>query len=147
MIRQAGCFMIGWAIESGSTEVLRRAGKPTSLGRTHETIAASCRLGIANWGYFQIGLPAETLTTIQETIAFSRRLPLDQALFRVATPYPGTPFYAEALEHGWLRFERWEDYGARTVLNTHIFPLNSWTTGPDARLALRRRGPARCGRF
>jgi radical SAM superfamily enzyme YgiQ (UPF0313 family) len=117
VMRRAGCFLIGWAIESGSTAVLYRAGKPTSLGRTHEIVAASGRLGITNWGYFQVGLPAETLATIQETIAFSRRLPLDRALFRVATPYPGTPFYTEALEHGWLRFERWEDYGARPVLS------------------------------
>jgi anaerobic magnesium-protoporphyrin IX monomethyl ester cyclase len=117
IMRQAGCFMIGWAIESGSEIVLRRAGKPTRLDHIHETIAASSRLGINNWGCFQIGLPAETLATIQETIAFSKHLPLDRALFRVATPYPGTPFYAEALEHGWLRFERWEDYGSRTVLN------------------------------
>ena len=116
-MRQAGCFMIVWAIESGSTTVLRRAGKPTTLGRTHEIIAASCRLGITNWGHFQIGLPAETLATIHETIAFSRRLTLDRAFFRVATPYPGTPFYAEALERGWLRFERWEDSGTRTVLS------------------------------
>src|SRR5262249_23950178 len=96
-MRQSGCFMIVWAIESGSTTVLRRAGKPTTLGRTHEIIAASCRLGIINWGQFQIGLPAETLATIHETIAFSRRLSLDRAFFRVAAPYPGTPFYAEAL--------------------------------------------------
>jgi anaerobic magnesium-protoporphyrin IX monomethyl ester cyclase len=117
MMRQAGCFMIGWAIESGSVAVLRHAGKPTALHRIHEIITASRRLGISNWGYFQFGLPAETTATIQATIAFSKRLPLDRALFRVATPYPGTPFYTEALERGWLRFERWEDYGARTVLS------------------------------
>jgi radical SAM superfamily enzyme YgiQ (UPF0313 family) len=116
MMRQAGCFMIGWAVESGSAAVLRRAGKPTALDRIYETIAASSRLGIFNWGFFQVGLPGETIATIQETIAFSKRLSLDRALFRVATPYPGTPFYAEALERGWLRFERWEDYGTQTVL-------------------------------
>src|SRR5262249_16768717 len=116
IMHRAGCFMIGWALESGSVAVLRRAGKLTTLDRVHEMIATSSHLGITNWGYFQIGLPAETIMTIQETIAFSKRLLLDRALFRVATPYPGTPFYAEALERGWLRFERWEDYGSRTVL-------------------------------
>jgi radical SAM superfamily enzyme YgiQ (UPF0313 family) len=144
-MQQAGCFLIGWAIESGSTAVLRRAGKPTTLGRTHEIIAASCRLGITNWGHFQIGLPAETLATIQETIAFSRRLPLDRALFRVATPYPGTPFYAEALERGWLRFDRWEDYGTRTILSyPHLSAeqLDYWARRA-ARAWMRRPGALR----
>ena len=150
VMRHAGCFMIGWAIESGSIAVLRRAGKPTTLGRTQEIIAESYRLGITNWGHFQIGLPAETVATIQETIAFSRRLPLDRAIFRVAMPYPGTPFYAEALERGWLRFERWEDYGTRTILSyPHLSAEQldywvrraalAWTRRPGAlRMALKR---------
>jgi anaerobic magnesium-protoporphyrin IX monomethyl ester cyclase len=117
VMREAGCFMINWAIESGSAAVLRRVGKSTALDHIPELIDASRRLGINNWGHFQIGLPAETLTTIRETIAFSKRLLLNHALFRVATPHPGTPFYAEALERGWLRLERWEDYGSRTVLH------------------------------
>jgi radical SAM superfamily enzyme YgiQ (UPF0313 family) len=143
MMRQAGCFMIGWAIESGSVAVLHRAGKPSALGRIQEILTSSKRLGIANWGYFQFGLPAETIATIQATIAFSKRLPLDRALFRVATPYPGTPFYAEALERGWLRFERWEDYGSRIVLSyPHLSAAQldywvkrasrTWTRQPNA---------------
>jgi hypothetical protein len=37
-------------------------------------------------------LPGETEATIRETIDFSKKLPLDIALFHVAAPYPGTPF-------------------------------------------------------
>ena len=53
--------------------------------------------GIKNWGYFIIGLPGETETTIQETIAYAKKLPLDIALFHVAAPYPGTPFFFEVV--------------------------------------------------
>ena len=50
-----------------------------------------------NWGYFIIGLPGETEATIRETIDFAKKLPLDIALFHVAAPYPGTPFFFEVV--------------------------------------------------
>jgi anaerobic magnesium-protoporphyrin IX monomethyl ester cyclase len=63
-----------------------------------------------NWGYFIIGLPGETEATIRQTIAFSKTLALDIALFHVASPYPGTPFFEEVAKNGWFRAGvRWED--------------------------------------
>jgi len=53
--------------------------------------------GIKNWGYFIIGLPGETVDTIHETMVLSKKLPLDIALFHVAAPYPGTPFFFEVV--------------------------------------------------
>jgi len=103
VMRQAGCFLIDWTLPGGSG--------------AHATLAASRRAGIKNWGHFLIGLPGTTAASIQATIALSKRLPLDRVRFQVATPYPGTRFYHQAVEHGWLTIERWEDYGAGAVLN------------------------------
>ncbi len=119
LMKQAGCFMIAWGLESGSEAVLKRARKGTTVTRIQETIAASNKVGIKNWGYFIIGLPGETVETIQETIALSKRIPVDIGLFHIATPYPGTPFYYEAVQNGWIQMDRWEDYDmySHTVLN------------------------------
>jgi anaerobic magnesium-protoporphyrin IX monomethyl ester cyclase len=119
LMKQAGCFMIAWGLESGSEAVLKRARKGTTVTRIRETIAASNRVGIKNWGYFIIGLPGETVDTIQETISLAKGIPVDIALFHIATPYPGTPFYYEAVENGWIQMNRWEDYDmySHTVLN------------------------------
>ena len=76
--------------------------------------------GIKNWGYFIIGLPGETEETIRQTIDFAKRLPLDLALFHIAAPYPGTPFFFEVVENGWFRpGTRWEevDMDRSTVLD------------------------------
>ena len=52
----------------------------------------------------------ETEETIRETIEFAKELPLDIALFHVAAPCPGTPFFYEVVEKGWFRKgTRWED--------------------------------------
>jgi radical SAM superfamily enzyme YgiQ (UPF0313 family) len=107
---RAGCSMIAWGIESGSPEILRRARKGIQPERAAEALRWSREAGIRNYGYFILGLPGETEETIECTIAFSKRLPLDLALFHIAVPYPGTPFWFEALERGWLHFERWEDF-------------------------------------
>jgi radical SAM superfamily enzyme YgiQ (UPF0313 family) len=119
LMKRAGCFLIAWGLESGSEAVLKRARKGTTVQRIEEMIAASHKVGIKNWGYFIIGLPGETVETIQQTIALSKRIPVDIGLFHIATPYPGTPFYYEAVENGWIDMQRWEDYDmySHTVLN------------------------------
>jgi len=109
LMGRAGCWMISWGIESGSEAILQRARKGINLERVEQALRWSKAAGIRNWGYFVIGLPGETEETIEQTIAFSKKLPLDLALFHIAVPYPGTPFWYEALEQGWLRLERWED--------------------------------------
>jgi radical SAM superfamily enzyme YgiQ (UPF0313 family) len=117
-MKQAGCWMIAWGIESASSSVLRRAKKGITPEKAVRALRWSREAGIGNWGYFIIGLPGETEESIAQTTRFARSLPLDLALFHVAVPYPGTPFYYEALERGWLKMERWEDYDmtASTVL-------------------------------
>ena len=117
---EAGCWMITWGIESGNEEILKRAHKGTDVGKVERALEWARRAGIKNWGYFIIGLPGETEETIQQTIAFSKRLPLDIALFHIAAPYPGTPFFFEVVKNGWFRpGTRWEevDMERSTVLD------------------------------
>ena len=90
--------------------------------------------GIRNWGYFILGLPGETEETIQETIRFSKKLPLDLALFHIAVPYPGTPFWFEALEQGWLRLQRWEDFD---MYNSTVVEYPNLSVGQLQRAARR----------
>lgn len=107
---RSGCIYIAWGLESASREILAHARKGVPPERAMESLAASRRAGIKNWGYFIIGLPGETTTTIKETIAFAKRLPLDIALFHIAAPYPGTPFFHEVVRNGWFRpGVRWEE--------------------------------------
>ena len=120
MMGKAGCWMISWGIESGSEEILRRAHKGISLDQVEQALRWAHEAGIRNWGYFIIGLPGETEETVQETIRFAKHLPLDLALFHIAAPYPGSPFFFEVVEKGWFRpGTRWEqvDMDRSTVLD------------------------------
>jgi radical SAM superfamily enzyme YgiQ (UPF0313 family) len=117
---RAGSFMIAWGIESGSEQILRHAHKGAFPDKAERALRWARDAGIMNWGYFIIGLPGETEGTIRQTIDFAKRLPLDIALFHVAAPYPGTPFFFEVVREGWFRpGTRWEhvDMDKGTVLD------------------------------
>jgi len=119
LMGRAGCWMISWGIESGNEMILRKAAKGASPKKAHQALTWARKAGIKNWGYFIIGLPGETLETIRETIELSKNLPLEIALFHVAAPYPGTPFFFEVVENGWFKEgTQWEqvDMDKGTVL-------------------------------
>ena len=119
MMRQAGNWLISWGIESGNEQILRHIHKGAQPKKAEQALQWSREAGIKNWGYFIIGLPGETEESIRETIDFAKRLPLDIALFHIAAPHPGTPFFFEVMENGWFRpGTRWEqvDMDKETVL-------------------------------
>jgi len=120
LMARAGSFLITWGIESGSEQVLKHAHKGAYPDKAEQALKWARQAGILNWGYFIIGLPTETEATIRQTIEFAKRLPLDIALFHVAAPYPGTPFFFEVVKEGWFRpGTRWEqvDMDRGTVLD------------------------------
>lgn len=125
LMARAGNWLISWGIESGNEQILRHARKGAYPDKAERALVWARQAGIKNWGYFIIGLPGETEGTIRETIDFSKKLPLDIALFHVAAPYPGTPFFFEVVENNWFRQgTRWEqvDMDKGTVLDYPDLP-------------------------
>lgn len=125
MMGRAGNWLISWGIESGNEQILKHARKGAYPEKAERALRWAKAAGIKNWGYFIIGLPGETEATIRQTIDFAKRLPLDIALFHVAAPYPGTPFFFEVVEKGWFRpGTRWEqvDMDKGTVLDYPELP-------------------------
>ena len=120
MMARAGCWLISWGLESADPEIRKRVRKGTTEAKIVQALNWSKAAGIMNWGYFIIGLPGETEETIRKTIDFAKKLPLDLALFHIAAPYPGTPFFFEVVEQGWFRpGTKWEevDMDESTVLD------------------------------
>ena len=142
---RAGCWMISWGIESGDETMLRRMHKGITKDRVVQAVRWSQDAGIMNWGYFIIGLPGETGESIRRTIDFSKELPIDLALFHIAAPHPGTPFYFEVVENGWFRpGTRWEevDMDRSTVLDypqLRAEDLEDWARRAFREWALRPR--------
>lgn len=111
-MKQAGCFMVNYGIESGVQKLLddSNKGENATIENARKAVAMTKDAGIQVWAYFIIGLPGETKQTIKQTSAFARELPVELVNFSVATPYPGTPFYKTAEKNGWLKNVEWEDF-------------------------------------
>ena len=72
-----------------------------------EQAVTDCKkAGLEVCGYFIIGLPGETLNTVNETIDLAKKLDLDLVTFNITAPHPGTPFYDYLEKNGYLRTKR-----------------------------------------
>jgi anaerobic magnesium-protoporphyrin IX monomethyl ester cyclase len=120
LMGQAGCWYISWGIESADQPILKHIRKGYRQEQVLQALRWAKAAGINNWGYFIIGLPGESEDSIRRTIAYAKQLPLDIALFHIAAPYPGTPFFFEVVQNGWFRpGTQWEevDMDQSTVLD------------------------------
>ena len=112
-MRGAGCRKIKFGVETGSREVMARIRKRIDLERVPEVFRAARDVGIEVHGTFMVGLPGETRETVRETIELACSLPMDTVQFSIATPFPGTEFFAECERNGWLVTRDWSHYDGR----------------------------------
>jgi anaerobic magnesium-protoporphyrin IX monomethyl ester cyclase len=127
-MKEAGCWMIGYGIESSNQKILDMAGKKIRVEKIRETISLTKKVGLTTTGHVIIGLPGETKETVMETINFVNSLPLDFAQFYTASPWPGTELYRYTKSKGLLKTENFRDYTQQKgVIETDTFSANDVT--------------------
>lgn len=118
LMKEAGCWMISYGIESGDQAILDGIKKDITIERIRESIQLTRRVGFQIAGHFVLGLPGETLQTLRKTYKFACSLDLDYAQFYCASPWPGSEFYKQAKAENWLATDNWEHYEQdRSVTN------------------------------
>ena len=106
-IREAGCWAVSYGVETGSQEILDRAGKGTTLLQARQAITWTRDAGLASMAHVVMGLPGETSSTVEETIAFLKEVDPDYIQVYCAVPFPGSELYDAALANEWIVDERW----------------------------------------
>lgn len=99
-MKKAGWYHLGFGIEVGSDEALKKVRKGINMVRIKEKINLVKKIGFTTTGFFILGLPHDNIETIHETASTPDRLGLDMASFGNFTPLPGTPLYNELIERG-----------------------------------------------
>ncbi|WP_342153621.1 hopanoid biosynthesis associated radical SAM protein HpnJ [Methylorubrum sp. SB2] len=108
VLKENGLRLLLVGYESGNQKILNNIKKGMRV-EVAEKFTKDCHdLGIAIHGTFIVGLPGETKETIQETIAFAKRINPHTIQVSLAAPYPGTFLYKQAVENGWLDVENAE---------------------------------------
>jgi anaerobic magnesium-protoporphyrin IX monomethyl ester cyclase len=100
LMKKAGCWMISYGIESASQEILDLYRKKTTLEQIENAVRTTKKAGIVARGFFIIGGPLETDTTIHQLRDLLKRLPLEDIHLSFYTPIPGSELYKTAHQYG-----------------------------------------------
>lgn len=96
-MKEAGCDLVSFGIESGNEKVLKSIKKDITLDEVKKAINLAKKNKLKVKGYFMIGHLNETKYNAFDTIRFAENLPLDCLQFTIYTPFPGSEYYNIAL--------------------------------------------------
>jgi len=110
-LREAGCNLILFGIESGSDEILKRIDKRMTKEMIRQKTAMVHAAGIPWLGFFILGYPGECREDMLKTLDFMKELSPNWAEINIFNPLPGTPIWneleASGLVGGDLDFSRY----------------------------------------
>ena len=119
-MKSGGCVWVGFGIESGNPEILKRTGKGITKEQAVEAINQAKSAGIRVGSFFILGHPFETYESAMDTIKFAKQLNTDTVAFGIMVPYPGTEIFKMALsgEGGYkIISSNWSDFD-KTIGNS-----------------------------
>lgn len=109
-LKTAGCFMIGFGVESGDDKLLRSMKKGITVAQIKKAVFLSKRAGLSVTGHFMIGFPGETKASAKKTIDLACNSPFDFAQFYCVVPFPGSELYQVAVNNRWLVTSEWSRF-------------------------------------
>lgn len=109
-LKGAGLCAVKYGVESAEQSLVDNVNKNMDLGRVESIINFSKSLGIKTHLTFTFGLPGETARTIKKTIDFAVRMNPDSTQFSITTAFPGTQYFQNLDEKGYITSRNFTDY-------------------------------------
>ena len=110
LLHRAGLKTVTFGVESMDPATLKRVGRRPIPAQHQRAVIAYCReKGIATEGFYVFGFLTDTVESIQATTDYAIELGAMVALFKILTPYPGTPLFKHMkpmiTETDWEQFD------------------------------------------
>lgn len=116
LMKKSGCYFLVFGIESGSQAILDNIRKDTDLALIEKAVSLARQEGLITQGFFIFGLPGETKATVEETINFAKKIPLDRAQFLLLDVLPGSGLWNE------LEGKKFADWNRRSYQQVSWVP-------------------------
>jgi radical SAM superfamily enzyme YgiQ (UPF0313 family) len=117
LMRKAGCRLVFVGVESGDQGILDNITKETTVSQIERFFVNIKKSRMDSLASVSFGFPGETRETVINTVNWvTDVLDPSLAVFTVATPYPGTRFYQQALTEGWIKEKDYSKYNLFTPI-------------------------------
>ena len=128
LMKKSGCYLIDFGIESANNQILKNIRKGETIEQIDRSIVLAHKAGMITQANFILGLPGETVETMQETVNYAVNSKLDRAGFFALRLLPGSDLskkmkekYKLDLDHSFISKPDWlpenltEDKILRTI--------------------------------
>jgi radical SAM superfamily enzyme YgiQ (UPF0313 family) len=109
-MKNSGCKMIRFGVESGSQEVLDKIRKGLTLKQIEDGMRLVKRHRIQALGGFMFGFPYDSRESVEQTLRFAKKLSPDQVQFSISMCYPGTSLYEYAKDKDLLLAKSFKEF-------------------------------------
>ena len=106
-MKKAGCFLVAFGFESGSSETMERIKKGATVEQNLKAAEMARKAKLSFYGFYMIGFPWETEYHLNETKKHILETNPDYLEIHIALPYYGTELYKSCLENHTLKKNTW----------------------------------------
>jgi len=103
MLGESGCRYVDLGVESFNDAILKYIHKGETAADIRRAVELLKKYKVPVKLNVLIGSsPLETRETVIETLRETKKLDVDQVMFNIVSPFPGTEYYKICKENGWL---------------------------------------------
>lgn len=128
LAKKAGCYAVYFGVETGDAEIMKRIDKGITLDKARIAFKLAKESDLETVGFFMIGLPGETIESMEKTINFATELDPDYAKVTITVPYPSTKLYSYLEEKGLIKNRDWDKYNFHTPSKVYDHETLDWET-------------------
>ncbi len=104
MLGDSNCCYVDLGVESFDDKILEYVKKGITVADIYRAVELLEKYHVPVKLNILIGSsPLETRETVLHTLAEAKKLNVDQVMFNIVSPFPGTEFYKICKENGWLK--------------------------------------------